>query len=222
MPSVYRAMGRALTRMTGRPVRIVDAWTYDWVPSTSRAGWAGLLDKLGHAVRASLRESPTGKVTVVGHSAGGVVARLYLSDQPFLGRTYGGHEHVDGLITLGSPHHNVRGGRMRRWVDEQYPGACFAPQVQYVCVAGKSVQGKRHGAAVERLAYRFYGRLSGAGDAWDDGLVPIASAILPGSRPIILEGVGHYAVWRVPWYGSPEVIAQWWAAASLDEPPDAG
>jgi pimeloyl-ACP methyl ester carboxylesterase len=221
VPSVYWAMRDRLAEMTGQPVRIVDAWIHDWVRSTTRAGWANLLGKLERAVRQLVRQSPTGKVTLVGHSSGGVVGRLYLSDRPFLGHTYAGLECVDWLITLGSPHHNRHGGQMRRWVDQQYPGAYFPPQVQYVCVAGKMVRGKGDGSIAQRLTYRFYGRLSGAGDAWGDGLVPIASAILPGSRQVILEGVSHFGLSRVPWYGSAEVMPRQWDACAVDGPASA-
>ena len=221
VPSTYWAMRDRLAEMTGQPVRIVDAWIHDWVRSTTRAGRANLLGKLERAVRQLVRRSPTGKVTLVGHSSGGVMGRLYLSDRPFLGHTYGGLECVDRLITLGSPHHNRRGGQVRRWVDQQYPGAYFAPQVQYACVAGKMVRGKGDGSIAQRLAYRFYGRLSGAGDAWGDGLVPIASAILPGSRPIVLEGVSHFGLSRVPWYGSAEVMPRQWDACAVDGPASA-
>jgi len=221
VPSAYWTMRDTLAEMTGQPVRIVEAWIHDWLLSTTRAGWANLLGKLERTVGQAVRESTTGKVTLVGHSSGGVMGRLYLSDEPFLGHAYGGLEYVDWLITLGSPHHNRRGGRMRRWVDQQYPGAYFAPQVHYVCVAGKMVQGKRDGSVGQRLAHVFYRRLSGDGDAWGDGLVPIASAILPGSRRIALEGVSHYSLSRVPWYGSAEVIPRWWNASPVGEPADA-
>lgn len=218
VPTAYRSMYGQLAEMTGQTVRIVDAWTHDWIRSTTRAGWARLLGKLERAVLEAVRHSATGKVTLVGHSAGGVMGRLYLSDRPFLGHIYRGTDYVDRLITLGSPHHNRSGGQIRRWVDEQYPGAYFAPQVQYVCVAGKRVQGRRDGSVGQRLAYRSYLRLSGAGDSWGDGLVPIESAILPGWHPIILEGVSHFSLSSVAWYGSAEVIPRWWDASGVAEP----
>ena len=177
-----------------------------------------LLRKLEHAVHQAVRHSTTGKVTLVGHSAGGVMARLYLSPKPFLGHAYRGLDYVDHLITLGSPHYNQRGGQMRRWVDEQYPGTYFAPQVEYTSVAGKAIRGNRRGSFRGRWAYRFYERLSGAGNAWGDGLVSAASALLRESQQITLEGVSHFTGFGGPWYGTAEVVPQWWdACKSRDE-----
>jgi hypothetical protein len=138
------------------------------------------------------------------------MARLYLGPRPFLGCACGGLDYIDHLITLGSPHYNQRGGRMRRWVDEQYPGAYFAPQVKYTSVAGRMVHGNRRGPFRERWAYRAYERLSGDGNAWGDGLVPVASALLHESQPITLEGVSHFTGFGRPWYGTAEVIPRWW------------
>ncbi|HIE37653.1 MAG TPA: hypothetical protein EYH30_00465 [Anaerolineales bacterium] len=164
------------------------------------------------AVRGAARLSTTGRVTLIGHSSGGVMGRLYLSPRPFLGPAFYGLEYVDLLVTLGSPHYNWRGGRMRRWVEEQYPGAYFAPQVRYVSVAGKLLRGDRAGSLRERLAYRFYERLCGDGRAWGDGSVPVPSALLHGSRQVVLEGVGHFAGFGGPWYGTEGVVPRWWNA----------
>ncbi len=210
VPGAYGSMRDQLAHMTGQPVRIVGAWIHDWLWSATPAGWANLLRKLDRAVRLSVLESSTGKVTLVGHSSGGVIGRLYLGDRPFLGHAYNGSKCVDRLITLGSPHHNLRVGGMRRWVDEQYPGAYFAPLVQYTCVGGKRVCGSPDGTMAQRFAYASYRRLSGTGDAWGDGLVPISSTQLHGARHIILEGVSHFALSRTLWYGSPQVVPRWW------------
>jgi len=217
-PGAYRGMHDTLAQITGQPVWIVEARSYDWIRTISRKGWTYLLRKLERAVHQAVRHSTTGKVTLVGHSAGGVMARLYLSPKPFLGHAYSGLDHVDHLITLGSPHYNQRGGQMRRWVDDQYPGAYFAPQVEYTSVAGKAIRGNRHGSFRERWAHRFYERLGGDGKAWGDGLVPAGSALLRESQQITLEGVSHFTGFGGPWYGTAEVVPQWWdACTSRDE-----
>ena len=211
---LYVEMAGVLTQISEQPVHVVEIQSLDWIPSIVPLGWAGLLRKLDHTVHQAVGQSATGKVTLVGHSAGGVLGRIYLSPKPFLGHTYCGLEFIDHLITLGSPHYNQRrslhGGRMSRWVEKRYPGAFFAPRVKYTSVAGKLLRGDRQGALRERHAYIFYEEIIGAGDIWGDGLVPVSSALLRGSQQIILDGVSHFTGFGGPWYGSVEVIPRWW------------
>ena len=211
---VYRGMRDTLVQLTGQPVRTVEARIPDWMRSVGPSGWANLLRKLERAVQQAVRDSPTGKVTLVGHSSGGVMGRLYLSPRPFLEHAYRGLDYVDHLITLGSPHYNQRGGPMRKWVDQQYPGCYFAPQVKYTSVAGRLIRGDRHGSFRARWSYGFYERLSGDGGTWGDGLVPVAAALLQASHQIILEGVGHFTGFGGPWYGTAGVILRWWNACT--------
>lgn len=217
-PTVYSRMRCTLARLTDRPVTIVEVHGYHWLRSLRPAGWACILNRLDEAVRQAVSDSPSGKITLVGHSAGGLVARLYLSPAPFLGQAYGGLEHVDHLITLSSPHHYQRGtthgGWLPGWLDERCPGACFAPQVAYTSVAGRLICGNRRGTPRERLAYGLYKELGGDGVVWGDGVVPVSSALLLGSRHLILEGVSHYAGFGGPWFGSAQVIPRWWDSAS--------
>jgi alpha-beta hydrolase superfamily lysophospholipase len=70
------------------------------------AAWARLLAGLDRAVQQAARSEPDVKITLVGCSAGGALARLYLYPDPFLGRAYQGLKRVNHLITLGSPHHS--------------------------------------------------------------------------------------------------------------------
>ena len=211
---VYHGLRAALTKLTGQPVSIVNTRGPEWLTVAFRPGWLRLLRKLDRTVQTAARQSSTGKVTLIGHSAGGVLARLYLSDRSFLGQTYCGLDRVSQLITLGSPHHNrgglTYGGRMSQWIERHYPGAYFAPRVAYVSVAGKSCHGDRHGTRAERLAYNVYRDMCGRGDTWGDGLIPIESAVLHGSQSIILDNVSHYSAFGERWYGSAEVVARWW------------
>jgi hypothetical protein len=218
-PEVYSGMRDTLGQITRQPVWIVEAWTHDWIRSATLEGWARLLRKLEHAVHQAVRHSTTGKVTLIGHSAGGVMSRLYLSPMPLLGHAYRGLDFVTHLITLGSPHYNQNGGLRRRWVEGQVPGSYFAPQVKYTSVAGKMIRGKRHGSLRERWAYRFYKQLCGDGHAWGDGLVPLASQLLSGSQKIVLEGVSHFTGFGGPWYGTEKVIHRWWNACTSDNEP---
>jgi hypothetical protein len=217
-PLLMRGFWAALGRATGLPIFLVPARSHDWMLSVSRSGWARLLRYLDRTVQRALTESSTGKVTLVGHSAAGVVSRLYLSPEPFGGCSCAGFRVVDHLITLGTPHRSeaMYEAQVRQWVDARYPGAYFAPDVSYSSICGKFRQGRRHGNFWERLAYRSYGALTGQSEDWGDGIVPLSSALLAGARHVVLEGAAHF--WglygfRVPWYGTQDCISRWWSAA---------
>jgi hypothetical protein len=212
-PHLYSGMRDWLANCTRQPVWVVEARTRDWLLSVQAEGWARLLDKLERTVLVAIDRSATGQVTLIGHSAGGVMARLFLSPVSFLGKSYRGLEFVAHLITLGSPHHNLRGSRMRQWVEKQYPGSFF-PSVRYTSIAGKSVRGRLRGSLREHWAYFCYERLSGVGNEWGDGLVPLSCQLLDGSHQIVVEGVSHFTGFGGPWYGSAQVIPRWWYAAT--------
>jgi pimeloyl-ACP methyl ester carboxylesterase len=220
--SIYQEMQRSLAELSGQPVHVVNTQVTDWLPfildSITRLGWLPVLDKLDRTVKKALRDLPGGKVTLVGHSQGGVMARLYLSPETFLGRNYRGLESVSHLVSLGSPHLNHggvrRGGPISRRVQALVPDAAYADQVRYICVAGKAILGDPQGTPQQRWSASTYRQISGQELAWGDGIVPVQSALLPGSQHLILEGVSHYAIFGEPWYGSPQALPLWWEAVS--------
>jgi pimeloyl-ACP methyl ester carboxylesterase len=217
--ALYAGLRDLLVEIARQPVWVVPTQTWDWLPSVVPHGWAHLLARLQRSVQQALRRSTTGKVTLIGHSAGGVLARLYLAQEPFMGRAYRGLDHVGHLVTLGSPHYNqqrwLHGGLMSRWIERRYPGACYEEQVRYTCVAGRLMRGDRRGSLHERNAYRFYDEIAGDGTAWGDGLIPVQAALLDGARPLVLEGVSHFTGFGGPWYGSRDVVPRWWREVSI-------
>lgn len=212
VPSLYAGMAQEIERVSGQRVFVVQARTHHWLTTVTAAGWALVIHKLDETAREAVRTSATGKVTVVGHSSGGVMARLYLGAKPYSGHVFNGLQWVDTLVTLGSPHYNHRGGRLRNKVNAMYPDAFFAPQVKYISVAGKSLQGVRDGDSAERRIYGVYKRLCGNGSTWGDGFVPLESALLKGSEQIVLEGAHHFGLKGNLWYGSPSLVEEWWRA----------
>lgn len=54
-------------------------------------------------------EQLEGKITLIGHSAGGWISRAYLSNCSSGGKIYGGSKCVHSLVTLGTPHGNAPG-----------------------------------------------------------------------------------------------------------------
>jgi pimeloyl-ACP methyl ester carboxylesterase len=214
---LYCGLRDALAEIAGQPVWVVKVRSLDWLPSVVPAGWLHLLIAMQRTVRRAVRRSATGRVTLIGHSAGGVLARLYLAPRPFLGHTFNGLEQVDRLITLGSPHdnrHPLHGGLMSHWIERRYPGAYFSEQVCYASVAGHLIRGDPIGSPRERRAYRFYRGIGKKGDVWGDGLIPVQCALLDGARQIALDGVSHFAGFGGPWYGSVDVVPRWWPEAS--------
>jgi len=209
----YWEMQPALEKLVRQKVFVVPTTTLDWLLAYRPFGWGRILKKLDRTVRKVLARTGAGKVVLVGHSLGGVIARVYLSPEPFRGRAYAGKDLVQALITLGSPHRNGRGDTMRHWVEQTYPGAYFEPAVRYVSVAGKARRGELDARTADREAYRSYEYLCGRGDVWGDGRVPIQSALLEGSAQVVLEGVFHSAKRGSPWYGSTRAVHEWWEQA---------
>lgn len=212
-PGRFREMRAALRSLGNETVRVVPVTVGDWAGSVFASGWVRILSRLERTVGEVLDATGAAKVVLVGHSAGGIMARLYLAPKPFRRHVYDGKRYVRGLITLGSPHQARRGSPMRRRVQALYPGTCFAPEVKYLAVAGKSVRGDRRGAARERASFAGYQALCGDGGLWGDGAVPVDSALLEGAGHLVLDGVHHYCLGGSRrWYGSAEVVREWWRA----------
>jgi pimeloyl-ACP methyl ester carboxylesterase len=215
MAAVYRKLRHALSVFSEQKVWVVNTRPFDWLSSISKVGWFLVLNKLDITVKKALPNSMMSKATLIGHSQGGVLARLYLRPEPFMGKRFNGLDHIDHLITLGSPHLNKgglqRGGYMARWIEHQVPGSTYSSQVQYTSVAGKFIRGNSTGSPFERFAFKVYKEICGEGETWGDGITPISSALLPGSQHLTLNGVSHYSLLGEPWYGSEEVLPLWWS-----------
>jgi hypothetical protein len=209
-PFFYKELERTLCSVSGNPVYICGLNVFDWYGAINARGWLKIMTKLQRLVENVVCESKAGKITLIGHSSGGVIARLYLASDEFLGFVFNGKRYASHLITLGSPHYNLRGTPMRKFVQDKYPDSYFYPEVKYFSVAGTGVSGNNKGNVMERISYYSYRYLSGRGDESGDGLVPTGSALLRGSKHITLEGVGHPFLAARNWYGKPENVKIWW------------
>ncbi|MFN9623410.1 MAG: esterase/lipase family protein [Cyanobacteriota bacterium] len=212
----YAPMVDTLARLTGQPVRLIPVSRLEWGLTVFPFAWARILDRVTTTAAALALDSPTGRITLVGHSSGGIMLRLFLSDLPFQGRVFGGRRLADRLICLGSPHTARKATPLRALVDRDLPGAFHSDQVRYVSVAGAVNLDAAAGEArdtARRLAPAAYRNSTGNPDDQGDGLVPCTGALLGGSRPIVLEGVAHGGAFGPRWYGSPEVVETWWEAA---------
>lgn len=160
-------------------------------------GW--YLKTAAEAVSAAALTSPTGKVVLVGHSAGGWLGRALLGTRP------ASRAAVAGLISLGTPHappDPATGGRCPTGgalasICDAYPGAYFGCEgVAYLAVAGLAVRGDASAprGAAARAAAAAYATVSGAPSGHGvlgDGVVPAAVAGLPGAVNLALPGVFH-------------------------------
>lgn len=212
--AIYSRLSQRLAALTGAQIIVVDANMLDWTQCVTKHGWLLVLNKLDAAVKKALGKTTGKKLTLIGHSQGGILGRFYLSSRPLLGKRFCGSEYIDRLITLGSPHYNQgglrRGGQMARWVQSHVTDSSLTPDVRFTSVVGRYVRGDLSGSLSERLAFRTYKDICGTGDVWGDGIAPVSSALLSASEQITLVGVSHYAIVGQPWYGSEGVIEKWW------------
>ena len=200
----------------GWPTTVVPLAQRDWWPTLGGRSVLPILERLDQTVQQTRQQYQVDRINLIGHSAGGWLARIYLGEKPYHVHgtlpdkiyTWSAHHAVSHLITLGTPH--VSQERWTRknldFVNQTYPAA-FHPNVRYVCVAGRAVLGQRQWGSW--LAYSSYQLTCGQGDCWGDGITPIAAAHLAGAENLTLAGVQHSPRSRGKWYGSPEVVAQW-------------
>lgn len=105
------------------------------------------LERVDQAVSEAKKLCPQGeRISMIGHSAGGWLARVYM--QEF------GTSHVALLLTLGTPHlppskgfpgvfDQTRG--LLDYVEKHCSPAVYTPELRYVCIAGRYIQGARFG-----------------------------------------------------------------------------
>lgn len=191
--------------------------TVDWYMQRISAALADVEQEVG-----------SGPVTLLAHSAGGWLSRVFLLEA--------GVGAVDRLVTLGSPHNpppmgvadQTRG--ILNHVSATTPGN-FHEQIAYVSVAGKWVKGARlreKGATWgQKVAGAGYAQVCGDASVWGDGITPVDCAHLTGAKQITLEGVYHSPLGAVlpaadgssvgrPWYGSPSIVSRWVAEVARD------
>jgi hypothetical protein len=152
------------------------------------------------------------QINLIGHSAGGWISRIFIGAKPYdihndaADGLWNNRGSIATLISLGTP--QVSGERWTKknlnFVNDNYPGA-FYPEVDYTCVAGKSLYGESRWG----LAYQSYQITCGNGQTWGDGITPIEAAHLTGARNLVIEGVKHSPRSKDPWYGSSDALEQW-------------
>lgn len=216
-PIRYEQFGLALGNVSASPVFVAPIGLPDWLWASLQDDFSGLLRRFAGTVKSVLRQTNAARLTIVGHSAGGILARLFMGDQPYGPQqiAYAGHRVVNQLVTVGTPHSTVRSGRQGglnqvAWVMQRYPGA-YWPDVEYVTVMGTGIEGHSSGTFAARAAFASYRLFDGRGDQVGDGIVPLSCGLLEGARHILLPDVHHGPRAFRPWYGENEaVIRRWW------------
>ncbi len=157
---------RFLARLADRGICPVYALSYG-------PPWASIdvfADEVAAKVREILAATGARKVTLVGHSMGGLVARAYL-------RRYGG-ESVRSMVTIGTPHH----GSIHAWL---FGGTCL----------GELRPGSPWLAELNRGASAPASVRSVSLWSWHDSMVaPQVSARLAGALNVEMAGIGHNAM----------------------------
>jgi pimeloyl-ACP methyl ester carboxylesterase len=210
----YREMEQALEQL-GCSAKTVPLVQRDWFPTVGGRSMRPILERLDQTVKTVMEQHGCDRINLVGHSAGGWIARIYLGEVPYqvhpsdAGRTclWKAHPQVATLVTLGTPHISQERWTKRNldFVKNNYPGA-FHPTVKYVCVAGQSIFGNRW---KNWFAYSSYELTSGVGTCWGDGITPVAAAQLEGATNLVLDGVNHSPRSSSQWYGSAEIVKIW-------------
>lgn len=194
------------------------------LPDWALVGLVGLgpvLLRGGRAIREA-RHSADAPVLVIGHSLGGLVARLAMCPEPLDGRVASVADDVGCLVTLGTPH------RLRPTVTwrhpgvvaaehlERYaPGAWFAPRTRYLTVGSTLTAPATRGPvrSVVQLANRALLRFVGnEPDGRGDGLVDDDLCRLEGAAHRSYPDVRHGTL-GAPWYGDADVLDRWWPDA---------
>jgi hypothetical protein len=169
------------------------------------------------------------KIALIGHSAGGWICRIYLSDREYGGKAYHGTQFVHSLVTLGTPHCTAPGPAFRsvEWCNrERVIG------VRGLAVGSTGWKGGNSGGLTQN-SYAFCSdKDQNVTDMDGDGITPIQSALaMEGDHVerLALSNVHHYpwsdaagpwGHWFAseltadhqdgkPWYGDDHVVDQW-------------
>lgn len=207
-------MKSRIEKLSGHETLIVRFSPFLWYSLLMPYGWIPILRRLESTIYEIRKSTPDSKVTLIGHSIGGILGLLYIISPPGRGFDRKLREVIDHLVTLGSPHKNrcrwLHGGSLSRLIEKYGESDKIESKVRLTCIAGKSILGSKHGTASERKAYAIYKTIGGQGEVWGDGIVPVTSALLPGADTIVLENTGHFSSLGQAWYGSQDIVSRWW------------
>ncbi len=209
----YQEMENALIAQ-GFPAVTVPLRRRDWLSTLGGRSVLHIIQALDAIAQRVMIDHGCNQINLVGHSAGGWIARIYLGETPYQvhpsDRQRTGPRpargHVSTLTTLGTPHTSQQRSTQKNldFVNQTYPGA-FYRDIRYTCVVGKAVEGQKF----DWITFNRYKMTGGNGFAWGDGVVPLEVAQLEGANNIVLNDVFHTAHPQRLWYGSQAVVDKW-------------
>lgn len=207
-PGDYRRLAGILQEISGSEVHVARITPLDWMVGHVR-GYGQLVFEVATAVDKALIDSEADRAVLVGHSAGGLLSRVYLGGEtPYGGRRFSGYRRISHLITLGTPHAATAKGRLPELIGElngMFPGALHPDRVSYLSVAGNAADGSS-----SRRVCKNYEKLTADGRVGGDGVVPAELALLPGAEHLVLDGVYHAPRYG-RWYGQDgQTVGRWW------------
>jgi pimeloyl-ACP methyl ester carboxylesterase len=192
---------------------------------------AGEIRRIDQQVKKEHGQEAKAKIVLIGHSAGGWLARAavgygtqhcFLKDSMWECGFKIDIDNILGIVTLGSPHlptakpsEDNTGGALRA-TNERFPGAYFAKKIFYVTAAGNAVAGTPPSLipkSLSEFAFKSYRMVTGTtGHTQGDGIVPVQAAHLEGAHQINLRNVFHSPHIDKSWYGSDNIVDQWYDA----------
>ncbi|GLT95482.1 hypothetical protein SLE2022_131620 [Rubroshorea leprosula] len=154
----YKKLELTLQEEYGVPTVVAKVSRFDWLRNAAGLVdpnyWRGTLQprpvldwylkRVDDAVQEAKKLADGGTLSLIGHSAGGWLARVYMEEF--------GLSDVSLLLTLGTPHlpppkgspgviDQTRG--LLNYVEKHCAKAVYTPELKYVCIAGRYIQGAR-------------------------------------------------------------------------------
>ena len=99
----YGPMAQWLEAQGGIDVSVVHASRLDWLLTSSAWGWQRLLQRVDQSVRQARDRCGGAPVTLIGHSSGGVMLRLYLAEHGLEGASLNGAKALQSPDQPGQP-----------------------------------------------------------------------------------------------------------------------
>ncbi|GLT36456.1 hypothetical protein SLA2020_108310 [Shorea laevis] len=154
----YKKLELTLQEEYGLPTVVAKVSRFDWLRNAAGLVdpnyWRGTLrprpvldwylKRVDDAVEEAKKLADGGTLSLIGHSAGGWLARVYMEEFGF--------SDISLLLTLGTPHlpppegspgviDQTRG--LLNYVEKHCAKAVYTPELKYVCIAGRYIQGAR-------------------------------------------------------------------------------
>ena len=163
-------------------------------------------------------------ILVVGHSGGGILARLALSRRPFGKARRARPEAAAAIVTLGSPHLATHFGgtigrhglRALRFLAEEADSPGLPDPWTLVTIGAHVTDYSGPLARLRReftaACYRALLGRQGRGEH-GDGMVPLRCSLMADRDHLQLEGFAHAPFLGAPWYFSERAMDRWWETA---------